>query len=750
MKYRTADSAADNPSDAALGEHPREVLKIGTDFHILASALAGRRVTRVLASGEAFAVLDAGGDVLGTPAEPMGYFHADTRYLSRLELRIAGTMPSFLSSYLSDDCAELRVNLTNPDLMDGAEAIVLPRDSVQIERSCVLAGGEFFQEIFFRNFSCDPLELSVELLFDADFADLFEVRGVKRKRHGQRLAPRLSGNQVDFCYDGLDGFERSTIVAFDPPPRQLAANCASYHLALAPNAASVITLKISAQAGHNPDITNQSAKLASFAEALASRRKQLTDLRGEWATVTASNESFDLLLNRSAAALNSLISERADGTFIMAGIPWFATLFGRDSIITALAMLPYYPAIANRTLRTLARFQGSRIDSARDEQPGKIVHEIRVGEMAATGEVPFGRYYGSADATPLFLWLLGEYVATTGDLALARDLWPNVERALEWIDRFGDQDSDGYVEYCRETPRGLANQGWKDSFDSISHADGTLAHAPIALAEVQGYVYAAYSALAEVSNRLGASGTAEQLASKAAALKRNFLRDFWMPGDGLVALALDRDKQPCRVMSSNAAHCLASGLFDGIPAAASLSVRLMADDMFCGWGVRTLSSAERRYNPMSYHNGSVWPHDNAIAAMGLARIGDRAAVLRLVTGLTQAADKLDTGSLPELFCGFAREPRVGPVPYPVACHPQAWAASSIFMLLTAMLGMRINGFDQHLLFVSPVLPPWLDSLRIDHLRVGKGSVSLSVARTELGATVEILDKHGGVTVEILK
>jgi glycogen debranching enzyme len=472
-------------------------------------------------------------------------------------------------------------------------------------------------------------------------------------------------------------------------------------------------------------------------------------VRGGWATIASNNESFDSLLNRSAAALTSLISSRADGTFIMAGIPWFATLFGRDSIVTAMAMLPYYPAIANRTLRTLAHFQGSRTDPARDEQPGRIVHEIRMGEMATTGEVPFGRYYGSVDATPLFLWLLGEYAATTGDMALANELWPHVERALEWIDRDGDGDGDGYVEYRRESPRGLANQGWKDSFDAISHASGELARPPIALAEVQGYVYAAYVTLAEVSARLGRNNVADDLAVKAAALKRNFLRDFWTAEDGLVALALDADKRPCRVMTSNSAHCLATGLFDGV-SAASLTKRLMAEDMFCGWGIRTLSAAERRYNPMSYHNGSVWPHDNAIAAMGLGRVGDRAAVTKLIGGLVQAAESLGTGSLPELFCGFAQKPRVGPVPYPVACHPQAWAASSVFMLLTAMLGMRINGAEQKILFDSPKMPPWLDTLKIDGLTVGKGSVSLLIRRTVLSATIEILDKRGDVTVEIFK
>jgi glycogen debranching enzyme len=723
------------------------VLKVGGDFYILASSVAGRRETRAIVSGEGFAVLDVSGDIVGSPIETLGFFYSDTRYLSSFEFRISGKAPAFLNSYLRDDQAELIVNLTNPDLTEGPETVILPRDSVQIERRCVIFGNALFQHNLIRNFASEHIQLKLEFLVNADFADLFEVRGVRRRKRGDMLEPTAADGQVQFHYKGLDDVERSSSVFFSPRPHNLTVNCATYQLELEPNAVVVIECRISADAGNGSRI--KAVKPLRFDEALKARSDELAELRNEWTKIRASNEPFDLLLNRSAAALNSLISNRTDSTFIMAGIPWFATLFGRDSILTAMAMLPYYPAIAKRTLRTLGQFQGSRIDDARDEQPGKIVHEIRMGEMAATSEIPFGRYYGSVDATPLFLWLLGEYVAIAGDLSLANELWPNVERALEWIGKYGDSDGDGYVEYRRETPRGLANQGWKDSFDAISHSNGELARAPIALVEVQGYVYAAYVTLAEVSAKLGRDSTAMKLTDKAEALKQNFLRDFWSPDDGLLALALDADKRPCKVMTSNSAHCLATGLFDGEPAA-KLMGRLMDDEMFCGWGIRTLSTAERRYNPMSYHNGSVWPHDNGIAAMGLGRVGDREAVTKLISGLVQAAESLGTGSLPELFCGFAQEPRIGPVPYPVACHPQAWAAASVFMILTAMLGLRINGFEQKVSFDSPKMPQWLDTLQIDSLTVGKGSVSLLIKRTLLAATIEILDKRGDVTVEILK
>jgi glycogen debranching enzyme len=391
--------------------------------------------------------------------------------------------------------------------------------------------------------------------------------------------------------------------------------------------------------------------------------------------------------------------------------------------------------------------QGSTVDDARDEQPGKIVHEIRNGEMAATGEIPFGRYYGSVDSTPLFLWLYGRCIESTGDLELASQLWPNVERAIEWIERWGDRDHDGYVKYMRQNPRGLDNQGWKDSADAIFHHDGELARPPIALAEVQGYVYAACMSVASVAALLGHADIARRLNARAAALKQSFERDFWLEREQMIALALDAEGHPCRVMASNGAHCLATGLVEGERATA-MCKRLLADDMYSGWGIRTLSRNEQRYNPMSYHNGSVWPHDNAMAALGLARAGDHAGVVKVLEGLFDACEQLDTSSLPELFCGFRRESGLGPVPYPVACYPQAWSAASIFMIMQAMLGMRVFGFERRVVFDMHMLPSWLDWLSIDGLRVGDGSISFVLRRSANGAAIEVKEKSGGVRVEV--
>jgi glycogen debranching enzyme len=741
-----AKRARKAPSAAKAGT----VLKVGSDFYVLASSLTSRRETRLLADAQSFAVFEVGGDIVESPLEALGFFFKDTRFLSGFELSIAGQAPYFLNSYLSDDNAEFRVNLTNPDLAGADGKIELARNSIQIERSWVVVDAALHHRLIVSNYSHAPAKLPFDLVFSVDFADLFEVRGVQRNRRGQDLPVQSDDGRIRFRYRGLDKVTRFTEITFDPLPKALNNRRASFALKL--QADECVKLEVRVRCGieeaNGRPLAGQ--RPADFQGALAARHAEIAGAREGWANITASHGILDFLLRRSAADLTSIIAHTDRGSFMMAGIPWFATLFGRDSIFTALSVLQFNPDIAGRTLKVLAALQGSKVDDARDEQPGKIVHEIRAGEMAATGEIPFDRYYGTIDATPLFLWLVGLYVSITGDLKLATDLWPNIERALEWIDKWGDRDHDGYVEYKRETPQGLANQGWKDSFDSISHADGELAAAPIALCEVQGYLYAAYMEIGSVAARLGHVELAGKLAQRAAALKSRFLRDFWIEQKQTVALALDGAKNACKVMSSNAAHCLATGIVDGAHGQ-ELSERLLRDDMFTGWGIRTLSDSEPRYNPMSYHNGSVWPHDNAIAALGLARCGDRAGVIRVLEGLLDAAVSFRSGSLPELFCGFHREPHLGPVPYPVACHPQAWSAASVFLILQAILGMRIQGFQNSVTIETPVLPSWLDWIKVENLKVGQGTVSLSFRRMPTNAAaVEVLARQGSVEINIHK
>jgi glycogen debranching enzyme len=735
---------------APVAAKARTVLKVGSDFYVLASSLTSRRETRVLADAQSFAVFEVGGDIADSQLEALGFFFKDTRFLSGFEMSIAGQAPYFLNSYLSDDNAEFRVNLTNPDLTGRDGKIELPRNSIQIERSWVIVNAALYHRLIVTNYSHAPAKLPFDLVFGVDFADLFEVRGVQRTRRGQDFPLQSGDGQVRFRYRGLDKVTRFTAITFDPLPQALNHRRASFALELNPDECVRLEVRVSCGIEDATPRPPAEQRPADFQRALVARHGEIARAREGWANITASHGILDFLLRRSAADLTSIIANTERGSFMMAGIPWFATLFGRDSIFTALSVLQFNPDIAGRTLKVLAALQGSKVDDARDEQPGKIVHEIRAGEMAATGEIPFGRYYGTIDATPLFLWLLGLYVSITGDLKLATELWPNVERALEWIDKWGDRDHDGYVEYMRKTPQGLANQGWKDSFDSISHADGELAAAPIALCEVQGYLYAAYTEIGNVAARLGHTDLAGKLAQQAANLKNQFLRDFWIEQKQTVALALDGDKKACQVMSSNAAHCLATGIVDGAHGQ-RLSERLLHDDMFSGWGIRTLSDSERRYNPMSYHNGSVWPHDNAIAALGLARCGNRAGLIRILEGLLDAAVSFRCGSLPELFCGFPREPNLGPVPYPVACHPQAWSAASVFLILQAILGMRIQGFASSVTIETPLLPSWLDWIKVENLKVGQGTVSLSFQRMpNNAAAVEVLARQGTVEINVRK
>jgi glycogen debranching enzyme len=732
----------------AIAEPAQTVVKVGSDYYVLASSLASRRASQVLANGRSFAVFETAGDIIDSPLEALGFFNSDTRHLSRFEMLIAGAEPYFLNSYLSDDRAQFRATLTNADLGKKGQPDWLPRNSIRVNRGWVLDDASLYHRLSLHNYVDVAVDIEIDFYYAVDFADVFEVRGLRRKHRGEMLSPSVDDTGVELRYRGLDNNLRSTEIRFDSAPAEINENRAVFELHLEPGEDRELECQVTATGQSQPVAGRSGSRAANFGAALEARQSELSAFRDGWAGISASNSEFASMIRRSSVDLTSIITDGTNGdAFIMAGVPWFATLFGRDSIITALSILPFHPEIAKRTLRTLARLQGETVNEARDEQPGKIVHEMRSGEMAATGEVPFRRYYGSVDSTPLFLWLYGRCVESTGDLNLANELWPNVERAIQWIERWGDRDGDGYVKYRRETPQGLANQGWKDSDDAIFHHDGALARPPIALAEVQGYVYAACTGVASVAARLGHVQAANRLTMRAASLKRSFERDFWLEPEGMIALALDADGKPCRVMTSNGAHCLATGLIEG-DHAATMCKRLLADDMYSGWGIRTLSGKEQRYNPMSYHNGSVWPHDNAMAALGLARAGDYAGVVKVVEGLFDACEQLNTSSLPELFCGFRREAGLGPVPYPVACYPQAWSAASVFMLLQAMLGMRVLGFERRVVFDTHLIPAWLDWLSIDGLKVGDGSVSFVLRRSPNGAAIEVKEKSGGVRVEV--
>jgi glycogen debranching enzyme len=443
-----------------------------------------------------------------------------------------------------------------------------------------------------------------------------------------------------------------------------------------------------------------------------------------------------------------LITETEDGSYPYAGVPWFSTPFGRDGLITALEMLWVDPCVAQGVLQFLARTQATDFDPHVDAEPGKILHEMRHGELARVGEVPFFRYYGSVDATPLFVLLAGRYYERTGDADTLRALWPNIEAALAWIDGPGDVDGDGFVEYRTQRQDGLVNQGWKDSADAVFHADGRLADGPIALVEVQAYVYAAKCTIARVARALGHHVQASRLVAEAQALKSRFEEQFWSDELGFYVIALDAQKSHCAVRSSNAGHVLLSGLA-AEDRAQRVAGELLGQDFFCGWGIRTIASGEPRFNPMSYHNGSVWPHDNAMIAMGLARYRHTDAVQTIFMGLFRAASFMDLRRLPELFCGFKRKPGRGPTSYPVACSPQAWAAAAPLALLQASLGLSFDIANHAIVFNHPRLPPFLRDVKLHNLRLNQeASIDLALRRRGNDVSVNVLRREGKVVVDI--
>jgi glycogen debranching enzyme len=707
-------------------------------FYIPATGPA-TRARRTLKSDDTFLVLDSHGDIGAAPGALDGLFHADTRFLSHLELSVNGAQLLLLGSNLRDDNASLAVDLTNPDIYRDNH-LVLAKDTLHVVRTIFLWRDTAYQRIAIRNYGDHAVELCLTILFDSDFADLFEVRGLRRQRRGRMSRGVQGPATANLTYEGLDGGRRETGLSFDPPPTELGKTAAAYEMRLEPKEVRALTFTVACGLPAAP-------KPGPFMRGLLAAHRELRRGAQNACTVASSNDIFNEIVCRSMADLYMLMTRTPQGPYPYAGIPWYSTTFGRDGLITAMQMLWFDPRIAQGVLRRLAAYQAKTYDADSDAQPGKILHEMRGGEMAALREVPFRLYYGSVDATPLFVLLAGLYYERTGDLETIRVLWPAIEAALAWIDGDGDPDGDGFIEYQRATADGLANQGWKDSHDAIFHADGSLAEGPIALAEVQGYVYAAKQAAARCAERLGLSERGFRLRSEADALAERFEASFWCPQTGTYALALDGAKQQCRVRSSNAGQVLFTGI---APAerASEIAYNLLRPQFFSGWGIRTIARAEARFNPMSYHNGSIWPHDNALIALGLARYGHKSAVDRVFKGLFDAAAYMEFRRLPELFCGFQRAGGRGPTLYPVACTPQAWASATPFTLLEASLGLRFDPAAGEIRLCNPRLPVFLDEVILRNLQLGRSSVDLKLRRHGTDVSLELLRRRGQVQVSI--
>lgn len=722
----------------AAPAHPGVGVIPEVPFYIPATGPA-TRPRRTLKYGDTFVVIDDHGDIGASAGGSDGLFHEDTRYLSRLELLINGMQPLLLGSNLRDDNAVLSVDLTNPDIFFGKH-LILEKDTLHIERSVFVWGDAAYQRLGLRNYGPRAVNLTLSFTFDSDFADIFEVRGLRRARRGRAIRKVRSAQETTLTYTGLDGRVRIAAVHFDPVPTALAETSATFQLTLPPNRPRSLFVTVRC----NPETSEPTPFLRSMRKA---RRELRTSSAGA-ASVQTSNDVFNEVLCRSMSDITMLITNTPQGPYPYAGIPWYSTTFGRDGIITALQMLWVDPRMARGVLKRLAAYQAKTTDPKSDSEPGKILHEMRAGEMAVLGEVPFELYYGSVDATPLFVLLAGLYFERTGDEDTLRALWPHIEQALAWIDGPGDLDGDGFVEYYRATPQGLTNQGWKDSFDAVFHADGELAEGPIALAEVQGYVYAAKRLAARCAWRLGKVDRAEQLAREADLLADRFEEKFWCPEIQMYALALDGRKRACAVRTSNAGQVLFTGI--ARPDRAKRVVEeLMEPDFFSGWGIRTVSARERRYNPMSYHNGSIWPHDNALLALGFARYGMKRAVSRVFQGLFEAAAYMDLRRLPELFCGFQRSRSRGPTLYPVACAPQAWASATPFLLLQAELGLEFDPFAREIRLRNPHLPAFLDEVVLRNVTVGDSAADFIIYRHQDAISLRVLRTRGNIQVSVV-
>ncbi|QYY32283.1 MULTISPECIES: amylo-alpha-1,6-glucosidase [Cupriavidus] len=708
---------------------------------IAASRSLRQTQPRTLKQGDTFAVFDEHGDAIAGSGGSEGLYYCDTRHLSHFHLTINGWRPVLLSSVLRDDNVALTCDLTNPDLFDEQDRLAMVHDLIHVRRSRFLWQGTCYERLAVRNFDEVPRRIALELAFAADFADLFEVRGAHRIDRGQYHAPVLCQSGVRLAYTGLDDCERTTHLSFDPLPSRLTGEQAVFELDLTPHKTTLLYVEVCC-CNARPD---GRAPRVAVPSALRAARRALRGLSARAASVTTSNEIFNEAVSRSMSDLYMLTTQTPYGPYPYAGIPWFSTFFGRDALITALETLWLDPGIARGVLCYLAANQATTVDPAADAEPGKILHESRKGEMANLGEVPFRRYYGSIDSTPLFVMLAGAYLDRTHDVATARWLWPYVEAALRWIDEYGDRDGDGFVEYGRRTAEGLLNQGWKDSRDSISHADGTLAEGPIALVEVQAYVYGAWMAAARIARGLGKTERADGLEAKATQLRQRFDEVFFDEALGTYVLALDGNKRPCRVRSSNAGHALFTGIAQP-QRAEQVASALMASASFSGWGVRTLASSEFRYNPMSYHNGSVWPHDNALIAAGLVRYGLRDAALRIFDGLFSASTHIDLRRLPELFCGFVRQGNRGPTLYPVACIPQAWAAAAPLSLLQSCLNLDFDVAARQVSFRYPALPSFMEDVALQGLTIADASVDLMLRRAGSSVVVNVVERRGDVLV----
>jgi glycogen debranching enzyme len=690
----------------------------------------------VLKHERLFLLVNERGDIPEDGRCGLGLFRDDTRVLSRYELRFAAGEPDLLSAQLSAPY-HAQIDLAMTDEAFGGDSWD-PKNSIHIRRELVM-DDRLVETVFLTNYLRRPVEVEVGLRAANDFADIFEVRGWKRPARGQFYRPGVEGDAIVFSYRGRDGALLRTRIGFSETVPSLDASGARWRLTLMPKRRTILRWEVSVE-------SESVAPARVSAGALRERRSRLAEIYQEWRDECSAWHTdvaeFDHTLAQAVDDLRALHIQTGDQRIVSAGIPWYTTAFGRDSIITALQTLPLNLRIAVETLRFLAWHQGTREESYTEEQPGKIMHELRRGEMARSGEIPHVPYYGSIDATPLWLVLFHEVWRWTGDLDLVHELLPSALRALEWIDRYGDLDGDGFVEYARTSEKGLVNQGWKDSGDGVPFPDGSLPDPPIALVEVQGYVFDAKERMALLFQAIGETERSTKLRGEARVLRDRLRERFWVEELGTFALALDGEKRRLETVTTNAGHLLWSRVPTPEQARRMADV-FTAPDMFSGWGIRTLSARHAVYNPMSYHNGSIWPHDNALVGLGLALFGHARATVPILESLHAASMNMRLHRLPELFCGMTRTVGMQPVLYPVSCSPQAWASGALFMLLQAALGLLPDAPRRVLHIREPRLPAFLREVKLSNFRVGDTAVSLQFRRHGKRTLANLLSLEGG-------
>lgn len=692
--------------------------------------------------GETFGVFDRYGDILSSVNTTQGIFFEGARHISHIDFEINGERPLLLSSTIREDNDSLTVDLANKKFeLNGRE---VGEGTIHIKKEINIRNNAYHEEICFKNFNPFAVAFEATIEFDADFSDVFELRGFSCEQCKPDTKNNVENRTIIFSYLGRDKVKRYTEVNSSEKKCSMQDRVIHLKLNLEPYESS----KTSFDANFTRDIPE---KLTYLYEGGINRKTiNMGELKNLVPFIHTDNGHFNHWVRRSALDLVALFSCYGSDLYPMAGVPWYNTPFGRDGMVTAFQTLFAAPFMAKNVLKYLAKNQAMEDDPMSDAEPGKIMHELRRGELSNIGALPFRKYYGATDSTFLFIWLAQLYQSRTGDNDTINQIWENIEAALDWCENFADLDDDGFYEYQKRNPRGLDNQCWKDSHDSISHKYGELAESPIAVCEIQGYAYRAFKAAAKLYARRGNDQKAGYWRDKAKELKSRFNKVFWMEDSNFLALALDKNKKLCKVRSSNAAHCLSTGIVD-ISKAKKLANECLKKDMFTGWGIRTLSSEEERYNPMSYHNGSIWPHDNAMIAFGLKKYGFVEHFHVLAKAMFSTASRMDLLRLPELFCGFQRVSHERPTLYPVSCSPQAWASGSVFLLIQSMLGLKVDHLHKKVSFERPALPQFLNHLSVVDLSVDGGKITFEINRiNDLEATVVIKERPEGWRVSVNK